>query len=287
VGHSLFLCSVSLLACPSMGQIVESQPAPGCASCQAAQQMRQMPMQPMPMQYQDAPPPSRGPLGLGLWDKMFHRNEDAEPKPGIFVRMQYRINSWFVRPQAEMSPPIASGCASGNCGHPYVNIEPPIGAQPNPGMAMPSTRPYVSFGNSEPPIGESTTIPASYGPESMTTIPGAVSPDSSTTMPATYRPETLPTVNKLIAPKNVSEGHESDYSWVTGHIAFANGAWYIQYTTPGAVDQFGGKLKLANIDPNGLHDGDFVCVTGALMSANGEVISAYRVTSISLFEGAR
>ena len=137
-----------------------------------------------------------------------------------------------------------------------VTVEPPFSAP------AANRLPTIGIANVEPPVGQPATIPASYRSESAT-VP----------------------VNKVAIDPNIANmGHESDYSWVTGRIVFVNGDCFVQYAHQGSVDRFGGKLKLVNVGASNLHDGDFVCVSGALLSANDQVIGAYRVISISLFE---
>jgi hypothetical protein len=232
---------------------------------------------------------------------MFHRNDDAEPRPGIFARMQYRVSGWFApRPQPQMTASVSTqgGCQSGACGRtPYVTIatgEPPAGGMTLPPYSgptqggfgtieQPTGRPHVSFGNSEPPVSEPTTVPASFNSEPA---PVATEPSTLTVNRVAMDPSIKIAVDPSI-PAAGHTGHETDYSWVTGRVNFVHGGWVIEYDGPGS-DQFSGKLRLANVDAGSLHDGDFVCVTGALtLSSSGQVSGDYRVSSISLFERAR
>ena len=74
---------------------------------------------------------------------------------------------------------------------------------------------------------------------------------------------------------------------MTGYLNVHESDWIIEYATPGTVDQFSGKLVLVNVETSNLQVGDFVCVNGALMTSGGQVIGAYRVTSITLIERSK
>ena len=79
VGHTLILWSVSLLACPTEGQVaVETPGSKPCASCQAAQAAEAQQNQPSP--YYSSP--SRGGLlGLGIWDRIRGRFTAGSSRP--------------------------------------------------------------------------------------------------------------------------------------------------------------------------------------------------------------
>ena len=248
MGHTLFLWSVSVLAGQAVdGQMAEYPATKPCASCQAAQQQQQQ------QQMQDPSySPARGPLGLGIWDRLRHRSDE----PGVFSRVQMRVSGWFSSPQqqqqphAELGAPVAESFASPGNGGPIirnVTTEPPL----NGPAAVPAN--FQSSPSIPPPDGASSINPTSSRSSSPVIRVSASTNDVS-------QPD-----GNTIQQKFVDKcGHESDYSWVTGQLNFLNNEWMIEYAIPGTVDQFAGKLVLVNVDPSNLQIGDLVCVSGAV-----------------------
>lgn len=107
-----------------------------------------------PMQDQ-AQPASKGLLGLGIWDRLRHRNDDNQP--GLFARMQIRIGGWFShQQQPELGAPIAIGEMSAMR---PMSAEPPIDTPANGSAANAGMIPATFSG---PPVTSSDAdMPAS------------------------------------------------------------------------------------------------------------------------------
>ena len=251
MGHTLILWSVSLLACPTEGQVaVETPGSKPCASCQAAQAAEAQQNQPSP--YYSSP--SRGGLlGLGIWD-----------------RIRGRFTAGSSRPQQQQNPELGT----------------PIIENGSIAVDMPVIR------NAEPPLNSPGAVPASFQSSASAQAPARTAPStvpvSFHTLPSGPAVQTITPASTVPVKTNGKlGGHEDDYSWVTGYLNVHESDWIIEYATPGTVDQFSGKLVLVNVETSNLQVGDFVCVNGALMTSGGQVIGAYRVTSITLIERSK
>jgi hypothetical protein len=106
---------------------------------------------------------------------------------------------------------------------------------------------------------------------------------------------TVPAPKLVVAEKYQSRvGHESDYSWITGHLFFVHangGRWVVRYSLPSEIDKFGGSVVLApGVEMKNYREGDLVCVTGDVLSEQRFSPSLsgalYRVNTITLLERA-
>jgi hypothetical protein len=89
-------------------------------------------------------------------------------------------------------------------------------------------------------------------------------------------------------------GHETDYSWITGHLFYLHtdgGKWVLRYTAVDEVDRFGGSVVLTpTVEMKNFREGDLVNVSGEVLN-NGQAArplggALYRVNSIQLVERA-
>lgn len=87
-------------------------------------------------------------------------------------------------------------------------------------------------------------------------------------------------------------GHETNYSWVTGHLYYVHvdgGHWVVRYGLPGEIDKFGGSVVLApGVEMRNYREGDLVCVFGDILDEGRPVRSLggalYRVNVISVVD---
>lgn len=104
-----------------------------------------------------------------------------------------------------------------------------------------------------------------------------------------------PDLSKLhVAKKYATKvGHETDYSWITGHLFYvhtAGGRWVLRYSLPSEVDKYGGSVVLTrSVDMKNYREGDLVCVFGQILDeGRGSALGGalYRADTISLVERA-
>jgi hypothetical protein len=117
------------------------------------------------------------------------------------------------------------------------------------------------------------------------------------TPPATVAPVTTvvhrPALSFSRAPED-NVGHEHDYSWVTGHLAYvrtAGGRWVLRYASLGEVDRYGGSVVLApTVEMKNFREGDLVRVHGEILDEGRALPSLggplYRVNAIFMVERA-
>jgi hypothetical protein len=103
----------------------------------------------------------------------------------------------------------------------------------------------------------------------------------------------LPTLQ--IAPKYQEKvGHETDYSWITGHLFYVHadgGKWVLRYTGVAETDAYGGSVVLTpTVEMRNYREGDLVNVYGEVLndgrSARPLGGALYRVNSIQMVERA-
>ena len=89
-------------------------------------------------------------------------------------------------------------------------------------------------------------------------------------------------------------GHETDYSWITGHLFYVHtdgGKWVLRYTAIDEVDRYGGSVVLTpTVEMRNYREGDLVNVFGEVLN-NGQSVrplggALYRVNSIQMVERA-
>jgi hypothetical protein len=98
-----------------------------------------------------------------------------------------------------------------------------------------------------------------------------------------------------VAPKYQDKvGHETDYSWITGHLFYVHadgGKWVLRYTAISEVDRYGGSVVLTpTVEMRNFREGDLVNVFGEVLNG-GQMARPlggplYRVNSIQLVERA-
>jgi hypothetical protein len=126
-------------------------------------------------------------------------------------------------------------------------------------------------------------------------VPVAVAPTPcSCSTPATVPVvAAVQPVNLQVAKKYENKvGHETDYSWVTGHLFYVHtdgGRWVVRYGRPDEVDKFGGSMVLApTVEMRNFREGDLVCVFGQVIdegrSSRPLGGALYRVNAISMVE---
>jgi hypothetical protein len=99
---------------------------------------------------------------------------------------------------------------------------------------------------------------------------------------------------QLAAKYQDKVGHETDYSWVTGHLFFVHadgGKWVVRYAAPDEVDRYGGSIVLApTVEMRNFREGDLVNVYGEILdnrqAARPLGGALYRVNSIQMVERA-
>ncbi|HYT93700.1 MAG TPA: hypothetical protein VEL76_33585 [Gemmataceae bacterium] len=125
-------------------------------------------------------------------------------------------------------------------------------------------------------------------PAPVSTSPYAPAQPATVTITA-YRPA----ISFQKAPED-NVGHEHDYSWVTGHLAYvrtAGGRWVVRYASLGEVDRYGGSVVLAPVvEMRNFREGDLVRVHGEVLDEGRAVPSLggplYRVNAIVMVERA-
>jgi hypothetical protein len=89
-------------------------------------------------------------------------------------------------------------------------------------------------------------------------------------------------------------GHETDYSWITGHLFYVHadgGRWVVRYALPDEVDKYGGSVVLApGVEMKNYREGDLICIYGQVIHEGPFSASLrgalYRVDSILMIERA-
>lgn len=145
-----------------------------------------------------------------------------------------------------------------------------------------------------------------YSPYHPVTAPQAIAPSATGFQTApppeatSEEPSETHAVNiqklDLKLPKKHEDkvGHETDYSWITGHLFYVRadgGRWVLRYGQADEVDKFGGSVVLAPVvEMRNYREGDLVCVTGEVLDEGRASRSLggplYRVNTISMVERA-
>jgi hypothetical protein len=89
-------------------------------------------------------------------------------------------------------------------------------------------------------------------------------------------------------------GHEHDYSWACGYLAYvrtAGGRWVLRYAPLGQLDRYGGSLVLApTVEMKNFREGDLVRVHGEVLDQGRPLPSLggahYRVSAIFMVDRA-
>jgi hypothetical protein len=152
-----------------------------------------------------------------------------------------------------------------------------LGLPPRVGTVQ-AVRVMPATPTAEPPLGAQPPYTAYHQ--------GSVTPATAVNLQATSLP---------IAPKYQDKvGHETDYTWVTGHLFYVHadgGKWVVRYAAPDEVDRHGGSIVLTpTVEMRNFREGDLVNVYGEILD-NGQAArplgaALYRVKSIQMVERA-
>jgi hypothetical protein len=152
-----------------------------------------------------------------------------------------------------------------------------LGLPPRVGTVQ-AVRVMPAAPTTEPPLAVQSTYTAYHQ--------GSVTPATAVNLQATSLP---------IAPKYQDKvGHETDYSWVTGHLFYVHvdgGKWVVRYAAPDEVDRSGGSIVLTpTVEMRNFREGDLVNVYGEILDGGQAArplgAALYRVKSIQMVERA-
>jgi len=157
-------------------------------------------------------------------------------------------------------------------------IQPAPAIQPTAYAVRPGTA-VIAPPQTSPPATAATPQQTVATPETAITTPGL----------------SIEAANLTVAKKYEDRvGHETDYSWVTGHLFYLHadgGRWVVRYALPDEVDKFGGSVVLApGVEMRNYREGDLVCIHGDVLDEGRTSRSLggplYRVNVISLVDRA-